>query len=86
MSLYAYGYVEPVEWLELTLGLSLDRATRDLEFTSDFVLVDPVNLVFDPVRGRSIETFNRFNPKVGLVIEPIAMGQRAIAGKGARTA
>ncbi|MEM1298779.1 MAG: TonB-dependent receptor [Pseudomonadota bacterium] len=56
-SLYAYTFVEPVDWLDLTLGLSLDRAQR----------------VFVPgsFGVRADETFKRVNPKAGVEIEPI---------------
>ena len=59
LSLYGYAFLQPADWLDLTLGISFDKARRNA--FSD----DPI------ISFQADDTFAQFNPKVGIEIEPL---------------
>ncbi|MFK7941357.1 MAG: TonB-dependent receptor, partial [Paracoccaceae bacterium] len=57
---YAYAFIQPVDWLELTVGASVDRAERMFAETDLFT--------FAPIQDEAV--FTQFSPKLGVEIEP----------------
>ena len=58
---YAYAFLKPADWLDVTLGASLDHAERTFTFTD----------IFFALTTQTEESFTQFSPKLGVEVEPI---------------